>query len=165
MVFFSAKVKNFNKLTPILSDQTNIRKFTFCDPNGCVEHVGNAFMIANDGKLWKMNEIVDVLGFMGEVDTPAEAQLLLWLYSKPEGSKYRKTFKGYEVLIKREKTYPSDKGDKSIGEFCEEWRIVTDKAIINKKGKIVSYKQVGISKKSNLSCIHPAQMIVDGVAQ
>lgn len=153
-------VKKFKNAAPNLSKSGNIHRTS----KTSVE-ITNAFTMDNRGNILKMNEIVDVLGFMGEVDTPAEAQLILWLYSKLEGSKYRKTFKGYEVLIKREKTYPSDKGDKSIGEFCKEWRIVTDKAIINKKGKIVSYKQVGISKKSNLSCLHPAQMIVDGVAQ
>ena len=50
--FPSAKVKKFNKLTPILSDQTNIRKFTFCDPNGCVEYVGNAFTMNNVYLFW-----------------------------------------------------------------------------------------------------------------
>ncbi|WP_041672759.1 hypothetical protein [Sulfurovum sp. NBC37-1] len=96
-----------------------------------------------------MNEIVDVIGYMGEIDTPAEAQLILWLHSKHEGKQYRKTSKGYG----------------KIAEICEEYREVIDKAIVNKKGKIVSYKQVSIAKKGQVSCIHPGQNIVDGVYQ
>ena len=97
--------------------------------------------------------------------TPAEAQLILWLHSKREGTKYRKISKGYEIIIKYEKTYPSNKGDGKIAEICEEIREVTERAIVNKKGKIISYKQVGIAKKGRVSCMHPAQNIVYGVYQ
>ena len=106
-----------------------------------------------------------MIGYMGEIDTPAEAQLILWIHSKHGGTKYRKTSKGYEIIIKYYKSYPSDAGDKTIAEICEESREVIDKAIVGKKGKIISYKQVSIAKKGNISCMHPAQNIVDGVYQ
>ena len=80
-------------------------------------------------------------------------------------TKYRKISKGYEILIKYYKSYPSDGGDKKIAEICEESREVIDKAIINSKGKIISYKQVSVAKKGSISCIHPAQNIVNGVYQ
>ena len=154
----SKLVKRFKNAAPNLSKSGNIHRTS----KSSVE-ISNAFIIDNSGSILKMNEIVDVIGFMGEIDTPAEAQLILWLHNKREGTKYRKTSKGYEVIIKYEKSYPSDKGDKKIAEFCEEIREVTDKAIINKRGKIISYKQLGIAKKGQVSCMHPSQTIVDGV--
>lgn len=144
-------VKRFENSTPNLSKNGNIHRTSKSSPD-----ITNAFVIDNHGKIWRMNEIADVIGFMGEIDTPAEAQLILWLNAKQEGKKYRKTSKGYEILIKYGKSYPSDKGDKSIGEFCNEIREVTDKAVVDKKGKIVSYKQVDIAKKGLLDCLHPS---------
>ena len=153
-------LKRFKKSAPNLSQSGNIHRTSKSSAE-----ITNAFIIDNSGKILKMNEIVDVIGFMGEVDTPAEAQLILWLHSKREGTKYRKISKGYEIIITFEKTYPSNKGDGKIAEICEEIREVTDRAIINKKGKIISYKQVDIAKEGRVSCMHPAQSIVDGVYQ
>lgn len=153
-------VKRFKNSAPNLSKSGNIHRTS----NTSVE-ISNAFIIDSSGDILKMNEIVDVIGYMGEIDTPAEAQLILWLHSKREGTKYRKISRGYEIIIKYYKSYPSDGGDKKIAEICEESREVRDKAVINSKGKIVSYKQVYIAKKGSISCIHPAQNIVDGVYQ
>ena len=97
--FSASKVKRFKKLTPILSPQTNIRKFIFCDFYGCVEHIGNGFMIASDGRLWKMNEIADVWNYIEKINTPAKIQLALWLNGKHSGTRYRKVADGYEVII------------------------------------------------------------------
>jgi len=153
-------VKRFKNAAPNLSKSGNIHRTS----KSSVE-ISNAFIIDNSGDILKMNEIVDVIDFMGEIDTPAEAQLILWLYNKREGAKYRKISKGYEIIIKYEKSYPSSKGDGKIAEICEEIREATDRAIINKKGKIITYKQVGIAKKGRVSCMHPSQTIVDGVYQ
>ena len=153
-------LKRFKSTAPILLKSGNIHRLSKRS-----SEINNAFIIDSSGKMLKMNEIIDVIGFMGEIDTPAEAQLILWLYSKREGTKYRKTSKGYEIIIKYEKSYPSSKGDGKIAEICEEIREATDRAIVNKKGKIISYKQVGIAKKGRVSCMHPSQSIVDGVYQ
>ncbi len=156
----SKLVKRFKNSVPNLSKSGNIHRTSKSSAE-----IFNAFIIDNSGKILNMNEIVDVIGFMGEIDTPAEAQLILWLHSKREGSKYRKISKGYEIIIKYEKSYPSNKGDGKIAEFCEEIREITDRAVVSKKGKIISYKQLGIAKKGRVSCMHPAQSIVDGVYQ
>ena len=153
-------LKRFKKSVPNLSKSGNIHRTS----KNSTE-ISNAFIIDNSGKILKMNEIVDVIGFMGKIDTSAEAQLILWLNSKREGTKYRKIPKGYEIIIKYDKSYPSNKGDGKIAEICEEIREVIDKAIIDSEGKIISYKQVSIAKKGSISCIHPAQNIVDGVYQ
>ena len=154
----SKLVKRFKNSAPNLSKSGNIHRTL----KNSVE-ISNAFIINNSGDILKMNEIVDVISFMGEIDTPAEAQLILWLHSKRKGTKYRKISKGYEIIIKYYKSYPSDGGDKRIAEICEESREVIDKAIINSKGKIISHKQVSIAKKGSISCIHPSQTVVDGV--
>ncbi len=156
----SKLVKRFKNSSPNLSKSGNIHRTLETS-----SEISNAFIIDTSGDILRMNEIVDVIGFMGVVDTPAEAQLILWLHSKREGTKYRKTSKGYEIIIKYEKSYPSDKGDGKIAEICEEYREVTDKAIISSKGKIISYKQVNIAKKGSINCIHPSQNVVDGVYQ
>ncbi len=156
----SKLVKRFHSTVPNLSKSGNIHRTSKTS-----SEISNAFIIVNSGDILRMNEIVDVVGFMGEIDTPAEAQLILWLHNKREGIQYRKISKGYEIAIKYEKSYPSNKGDGKIAEICEEIREVTDRAIISTKGKIISYKQLGIAKKGRVSCIHPAQSIVDGVYQ
>ena len=150
----SKLVKRFKNAAPNLSKSGNIHRTS----KSSVE-ISNAFIVDNSGSILKMNEIVDVIGFMGEIDTPAEAQLILWLHNKREGVQYRKTSKGYEMIIKYEKF--SDITSDSIGEVCSEVRKVTDKAIINKKGQIISYKQVGISKKSELSCLQVSPPMFD----
>ncbi len=150
----SKLVKRFENSAPNLSKNGNIHRTS----KSSVE-ISNAFIIDNRGKILKMNEIVDVIGFMGEIDTPAETQLILWLYSKREGTKYRKMSKGYEIIIKYEKSYPLDKESKKRPEYCYDIREVTDRAIIDKKGKIVSYKQLGIVKKYYSPCLHPSPPI------
>ncbi len=156
----SKLVKRFKNSVPNLSKSGNIHRTSKSSAE-----ISNAFTIDNSGNILGMNEIVDVISFMGEIDTPAESQLILWLHNKREGTKYRKISKGYEIIIKYEKSYPSNKGDGKIAEFCEEIREVTDRAVVSKKGKIISYKQLGIAKKGQVSCMHPAQSIVDGVYQ
>ena len=143
--------KKFRNAPPNMSKKGDIHKNP-AYPN----EIYNAFTMDSSGWILRMNEIVDVIGFMGEIDTPAEAQLILWLHSKREGTKYRKTSKGYEIVIKYEKSYPLDKESKKRPEYCREIREVTDRAIINKKGKIISYKQLGIVQKYYDICLHPS---------
>ena len=103
---FSPKmVKKFKALRPNLSKQTNIKKSNFCLMSGCVSRISNAFMIDDHGKIWRMNEVKDVIGMLGEIDTPAEVKLVLWLNDKNRDTedrnhkdKYRKTSKGYTVI-------------------------------------------------------------------
>lgn len=144
-------VKRFKSATPNLSKNGNIHRTSNTSPE-----ISNAFVINNDGSILKMNEIADVVGYMGEIDTPAEAQLILWLHGKREGTKYHKTSKGYEVMIEYEWVGPAKErtGAGGIAEFCYKVGKARDRAIINKKGKIVSYRQMWRSKKSSLSCIH-----------
>ena len=74
---------------------------------------------------------------LGEIDTPAEAKLVLWLNDKNRGTsdvdhkdKYRKTSKGYTVISEY---------DNSIDNFGECGNF-TYRININTKGKITEKK-------------------------
>ena len=135
---FSPKmVKKFKALSPNLSKQTNIKRSGFCLMSGCVSRISNGFMIDSHGKMWRMNTVNDVIGMLGEIDTPAEAKLVLWLNNKNRGisddnhkDKYRKTSKGYTIISEY---------DNSIDNFGECGHF-TYRINISKKGKITEKK-------------------------
>ncbi len=147
---FSPKmVKKFKALSPNLSKQTNIKSSTFCLMSGCVSQISNGFMIDSHGKMWRMNMVKDVIGMLGEIDTPAEAKLVLWLNDKNRSTsdenykdKYRKTSKGYTVISEY---------DNSIMNFGECGHF-TYRININKKGKITGKKLLK-KKPSKNGCL------------
>ncbi len=135
--FSPEMVKKFKALSPNLSKQTNIKKSSFCLMSGCASRISNGFMIDRRGKMWRMNRAKDVIEMLGEIDTPAEAKLVLWLNNKNRGlsdknykDKYRKTSKGYTVISEY---------DNSIMNFGECGNF-TYRISINKKGKITEKK-------------------------
>ncbi len=109
--FPASKVKQFKKLSPLLNSKTNIRKFSYCNDERCVEHIGNGFAIDNNGRLWKLNEIKDIWNYIKKIDTPAKIQLALWLNGKHEGERYKKVSGGYEVIIEYYQTSCDGKKD------------------------------------------------------
>jgi len=122
--------KQFKNIKPNLSKETNIKKLSLCATGECKITIGNGFYIDSRGYMGYMNEISDVIGFLGTIDTPAELQFVLWMNNKQNGKYYRKVKGGYEVII----DYINN-----IANFgkCGKFR---DKAIINYNGKIRSYK-------------------------
>ena len=130
--FNSRQIKRFRKLAPDLSDRGNIRKSDLENHGvGCYYRY-NGFLIDDQGKMFSMNAIEDVIGFLGKIDTAAEAQTVLWLHDKMAGSSYRKTSWGYDILIE----YQETEGDAQVG-YCKRYKY---KASINRKGKIIKYK-------------------------
>ena len=135
---FSPKMlQKFKALSPNLSKQTNMKKSSFCLMSGCISRISNGFMIDSHGKMWRMNTVNDVIGMLGEIDTPAEAKLVLWLNDKNRGTsdenhkdKYRKTSKEYTVISEY---------DNSIDNFGECGHF-TYRININQKGKITEKK-------------------------
>jgi len=90
--FDSKLIKRFKKLSPKSSLQNNIRK-TLLPSN-----VTHGFSIDDKGTIWRLNEVKDIIDILGEIDTPAEAQLVLWLHGKYQGKRYRKVSHGYEII-------------------------------------------------------------------
>ncbi len=153
---------SFKKVKPNFSRKSNIAY-----PPDALGKTNRAFALYDDGKISRMNEISDVLQILEEIDTPAEAQLVLWLYAKhrkslpktlkgakvvevsPVSEKYRKVNKGYEILSKFN-VYSTKPGttfqSKSITASMLYHQTITIKSMINKKGKIVSFEQVQKSK-------------------
>ena len=107
----------------------------------------NAFMLTYDNKnIYYMNEISDVVDFLGDINTPAEVQLILWLNGKYRGYRYKITPQGYEVLIRHFKNGKCDKKDKYMTQTKYQ-----ERAIVNSKGKIISYKLID-KKASQVKC-------------
>ncbi len=99
--------------------------------SGCTFSRSNGFMIDKEGKMWRMNEVLDVVKYLGKIDTPAEIKLVLWLNNEAhDKDKYRKTSNGYTVISEY---------DNSIDNFGECGHFVY-RLKINKKGKITEKK-------------------------
>ena len=92
-------IKKLRSYPPILSKKADIHTSGICIMSGCNFLKGNAFVIDNKNKMWKMDEASDVLTYLGKIDTEAELKMLLWVKSiKYDNSKYRKVKNGYEVI-------------------------------------------------------------------
>ncbi len=60
--------------------------------SGCVFRQSNGFMIDDQQKIWRMNEVSDVINYLGKIDTPAELKLVLWLNNEAhDEDKYQRT--------------------------------------------------------------------------
>ncbi|SFV62485.1 hypothetical protein MNB_SV-9-904 [hydrothermal vent metagenome] len=119
-------LSRFQNIKPDLSYKCNIRK------NQILPVVLNAMTIDNDGKIWSMNEIKDVLGFIGDIDTPAKLQLVLWLYGENEGCLYQKRFNNYEVMVKY-KTSSKSHNKSYLNTFVYKLTISKYGKLLNKK--------------------------------
>jgi hypothetical protein len=129
--FKSKKVKKFKALAPNFTKEANIREIGHCLMSGCTFSRSNGFMIDKDGKMWRMNEVSDVIKYLGTIDTPAELKLVLWLNSEAhDKDKYWKTSNGYTVISEY---------DNSIDNFGECGHFVY-RLKINKKGEITEKK-------------------------
>jgi len=142
-------IKRFKKLSPNLSAETNIGRTGICLMAGCASRIGNGFMIDSHGKIWRMNEIKDVIGMLGEIDTPAEVKVVLWLNDESRDiedrkhkDKYQKTSSGYTVISEY------DNSIMNLGE-CGHF---TYRLKINQKGKITETKLLK-KKPSKNGCI------------
>ena len=148
-------VKRFQKAKPDLSRKSDIR-----NPPDFKKNISRAFVITNKDEVFRMNAVSDVISFLGEIDRPAEAQLVWWMHSRYSGrkdtkqwksayspgwrsGKYRKTSKGYEMMM----TYTISRSyGRKIYEQCNDAQDFTDKVIVDKKGTIVDFRQVYKSK-------------------
>ena len=142
-------VKKFRKSKPVFRKSSNIGE------KKAGKHI-NAFVIDQNDKIWRMDEIEDVVKQLGEIDTSAEAQLILWMHGYPDGKRNRKTAKGYEIDIESMEWGPEREvtDERGIAEFCTESRKVVKRAVVDRKGRIVSYRTISKSKKAEQSCIH-----------
>jgi len=133
--YFNLKlIKRFKKLSPKASRKANIRK------NLPSHSLTDGFSIDSRGTIWRLNEVKDIIDILGEIDTPAEAQFLLWLNGKALAQRYRKVAKGYEVQIEKRVLSPCD-AKKSYEE------IFIYKRLIGKHGKVSNLKLVKHTKK------------------
>ena len=124
-----ALYKKFSTAKPMRTKESNIGG----------SHPGrliNGFIIDKNNKVWRMDEVKDVITQLGEIDTPAEARLILWIHGYTNGNHYYKTAKGYEI------TYTYETTENSKSPQCVDHKEITEKALVNKKGEIVSRKKL-----------------------
>ena len=95
-------------------------------PKADIRDHGNAFMMDRKGKMWRIDEVKDIIDQLGTIDRVAEFQLVLWLYNKHKATRYKKTKRGYELII--EYNYGGEYGS------------FRDRAFIDKRGRIKYYK-------------------------
>ncbi len=125
-------MKAFRNIKPNLSRDGNMGKSE-------AGFISNAFVLDTKNKMWRMNMAEDVVRYLGEVDTLAEARLILWLYGKEQPYRYRKTSKGYAFLIAYTKSTSGCQKCKAT-EVCIEDKEIVEKAVVNKKGEISSFR-------------------------
>ena len=93
-------IKKLRKYPPILTQKADIHASEMCVMSGCGFVRGNAFVIDNRNKMWKMDEFSDLLTYLGKIDTEAELKMVLWAKSfKYDNSKYRELLDSYEVIV------------------------------------------------------------------
>lgn len=148
-------VKKFSKVTLDSSRKGDIRI-----PADFKGNISRGFVLYKDGKIFRLNEISDIITCLGEIDTAAEAQLVLWLHSKYSGvkqteksklayrpmvqdQKYRKTPEGYKIVTKYTISHSYSRSE---WVWCNDEQDFTDSAIVDKRGKIIGFKQVSKSK-------------------
>jgi len=132
--------RRFKATKPLVHKESNLK---VCEIGGVGCHyLCNIFLIDNKNRIYKMNEIQDIVPFLGQIDTDAEFVLLAWLQeaSSAKFTKYKKTDKGFEAISRYD-------------EFEEQCGYETSHLTFNKKMKMINKKVV---KSTLKEChVHP----------
>ncbi len=139
------------------------RKSNIAYPPDARGKTSRAFVLYNDGKISRMNEISDVVKLMGTIDTAAEAQLVLYLHAvhrskatkslkgskvhtvSVKENKIRAVSNGYEIETKY-RVVATKKGSRNEMSSIELYRDIVARSFVTKKGKIKRYKILSRSK-------------------
>jgi len=140
--FDKRTIKKFKKLKPNIEPKSNIKKSHYESFGVGCYYKYNAFVIDSDRRFWRMNTIEDIIGYLGEIDTPAELQTVLWLRDKSSGVKYRAIKGGYEVVY-------SSMDIMGGAKYCTEEIYILR---VDKMGKFLSEKHIK-SKKTKTMCV------------
>ncbi len=140
----SRTLRKFRKIDPALSEKGDIRREK--NPRDVI----NAMVIDSEGKMWRMNEITDLIDLMGEIDTPVEAQMVLWLNGENEAERCRKSARGYEVIVEEHRY----SGKNGFVDFVETF---TYQTMVGPMGKISRKK---LLKRSGKKPIEEGEALV-----
>lgn len=140
--FEKQTVAAFKSKAPVINDATDIKKKGLFGMTFSRSNRSNAFYINNKNQVGRFNKKRELISALGNIDTPAELQLVVWLEKDSEGKKYRKVSDGYEVISEYSNQLHN------LGE-CGHF---THQVHIGKNGKILSYKL--LEKKDNeVGCV------------
>lgn len=128
--FDKKTVSDFKALNPVLNDKANIKRLVRFGMRFSNTALGNAFYIDSNKKMGVISKKENVFPLLGEINTPAEAQLALWLHDKPEGKSYRKVNDGYTLIVEYNNSIANHS---SCGWFKYQ-------AHISATGKLLEYK-------------------------
>ena len=149
-------LKKFINTEPDMKQKDEIR----VPPDFPGDHT-RAFALRKNGIRYRMSKISDVIYYLDTIDRPAEAYLIWWMHSRYSGDidtkswknknrpfvlskKYRRTPKGYELLIKYR--ISREYFIRKSREQCSVFQDFTDRLHINREGKITYFKQVKKTK-------------------
>jgi hypothetical protein len=147
-------VRRFQKIGPNLklAKETDIHKSSY--RNGppweknvpIVSTIGGAFFINKKGEVGRMNTIDDLISYLGEVDTPAELQLVLIFRGHNFCKRYRRTKYGYEVQCE---------DDMSFGNGIHPCGIYAYRAAVSKKGRVKALTKKRLIRKTKCAVLSP----------
>ncbi len=138
----SNQLRRFNSIKGDFGDISNIRKDSMSLMSGCSCNIVNAFMIDKNSKMWRLNEVKDIVNSIKPIDTPAEIRLIIWLhYIKFDKSKirYKKIEDGFDILLEYENSL-LNRGE--CGKFGY-------KFTIDKSGKVLNMHQIYKAKSDD----------------
>jgi len=103
--FSKRKLRQFRSIRPDLTRECNIKRTNFCIMAGCYTTLSNAFMLDSNNKMWRLNEVVDIVNILGKIDTLSELKMLLWVNNPLRDvddrnfkDRYIKRKNGYRVI-------------------------------------------------------------------
>lgn len=140
---FGNKIReDFKRLPSKKSDA--FKKGSYAGLGGYSSWYYNGFMLDMAHKMWRLENVEDVIEMVKPVDTPAEIRLVLWLHSKDfykdyYSAKYRKSGRLYIVR----EHYVINDYDHGCGDYTYRYKI-------NRLGKIIEKKL--LSKKAVEEC-------------
>jgi len=147
-------VRRFHRIGPNLklAKETDIHKSSY--RNGpiweknapMISTIGGAFFINDKGEVGRMNTIDDLIAYLGDIDTPAELQLVLMFRGHNFCKRYRKTKNGYDVQCEDDRSFGS--GDQTCG-------IYAYRVFVSKRGKVTVKTKERLIKKVECAVLTP----------
>lgn len=139
----------FKSAKPIIHSRNDFGLLSYVFVGFGCRYLYNGFMIDSEAKIYKMDTKRDFIGFLGEIDSDAEVQLVTFLNKRLEGLKYRKVPQGFEVIVV---------AAFKVGAPNTQCKESTYSIIIDTKGNMIK-DQLIKEKELELDCIYGGEYI------
>ena len=148
LLYFGSATKHaFQQISP--KKRYGFKKGAYASLGPSAKWYYGGYMLDSAGKLWRLENIQDVVDMVKPVDTPADLSLVLWLNSdaqdrsdqKSYSAKYRKSGSGY-VVREHHVAYGGGDWIYSCGDYTFDYKV-------NASGKVTQKKLI---KKRKVEC-------------